>query len=137
MALLQPNLDPSEKDLRWFAGLWFPAFAAMVGYLVFRKLGAVNLAIAIWTAAAVISLAGLWSPRSIRAVYQGMMRLTFPIGWTVSHILLFVVYFAVIMPIGIIIRLFDDPMQRRFEPGAKSYWIAREQADKAQYLRQI
>src|SRR4029434_1117239 len=100
MALLQPNFNPSEKDLRWFAGLWFPAFAAMVGYATFSKFGAVYVAVAIWTGAAVISLAGLRSPRLIRWVYRGMMRLTAPIGWVVSHVVLFVAYFAVIMPVG-------------------------------------
>jgi hypothetical protein len=64
------------------------------------------------------------------------MRLTFPVGWVLSHIILDVAYLAVIAPIGSVLRLFHDPMQRRFDRKANSYWIPREQPERTRYFRQ-
>jgi len=137
VALLQLNLKPSDKDLRWFAGLWFPAFAAMAGYLVFRKLHAPAAALTIWSLALIQSLLGLFSARMILPVYRGIMRLTYPVGWVLSHIFLVLAYYCVILPVGLLVRLFHDPMQRAFERNAQSYWIPIPSQDKTRYLRQI
>lgn len=137
MALFQINLSPTKQDLRWFAGLWFPAFAGIVGYVVYRRLQLVGVVLTIWGIAATMALLGLWVPRLIRPLYNGMMRATFPIGWVVSNLLLLLTYYSVISPAGVIMRLFHDPMQRKFEPHAKTYWISREQQEQSRYLRQV
>jgi saxitoxin biosynthesis operon SxtJ-like protein len=136
MALFQLNLNPSNKELRWFAGLWFPAFAGMLGLLVFRKLHAPTVALCIWSIGVLLSLSGLAYPPIIRTVYLSIMRLTFPVGWVLSHAVLMVTYFFVITPVGLVMRLFHDPMQRKFMRPARSYWLPREQPEKARYLRQ-
>ena len=137
MGLFQLNDKPSDKDLRWFAGLFFPAFAAMVGFLALRKLHSPALAISIWVAAAACGVAGLRSPRVILPIHRWLMRLTSPVGWVLSHVILFVAYFGVITPAGMLMRLFHDPMQRKFNRSGKTYWIPCEEPDKASYLRQI
>jgi hypothetical protein len=63
----------------------------------------------------------------MRRVYVGMMYATFPIGWVVTHVLLTAIYFAVFTPIGLALRLAGrDPMTRRLDPAATTYWIRRE-----------
>jgi Saxitoxin biosynthesis operon protein SxtJ len=136
MALFQLNLKPSTKELRWFAGLWFPLFAAMVAWLLFRRFHASMAALSVAGTVAALACAGLVWPGVIRPVYLGMMRLTFPIGWVVSHVILFVAYFLVITPVGFVVRLFHDPMQRQFDRAARSYWIPREQPERSRYFRQ-
>ena len=50
------------------------------------------------------------------------MFAVFPIGWVVSHLLLGVVYFLVLTPIGLTLRaLGRDPLERRFDQSASSY----------------
>lgn len=45
----------------------------------------------------------------------------------VSPIILGLIFFACITPIGFLMRLFgQDPLRRRFEPAAESYWLRRE-----------
>jgi predicted membrane metal-binding protein len=45
----------------------------------------------------------------------------------VSPIILGVIFFLCIVPIGFLMRLFgNDPLRRSFEPQAKSYWLVRE-----------
>ena len=136
MALFQLNLKPTAKELRWFAGLWLPLFGAMLAWTLFRKFHAPLAALSVSGAIAAVACAGLVLPGVIRPVYLGLMHLTFPIGWVVSHVILFVAYFLVITPIGFALRLFHDPMQRRFNRAGRSYWIPREPPERSRYFRQ-
>jgi Saxitoxin biosynthesis operon protein SxtJ len=136
MGLFQLRLKPSDSELRWFAGLWFPALCGMIGWLVFRRMHAPVAAMVLWGAGTAISLSGLLFPAVILPIYQGIMRLTFPVGWVMSHVVLAVGYFLVITPVGCVMRIFHDPMQRRFEHSAQSYWIPRERPEQSRYFRQ-
>lgn len=74
-----------------------------------------------------------------RAIYRAWMFAALPIGWTVSHLILAVVYFGVLLPVGLAMRLAGhDPMQRRFDPRAESYWLPhRQETDPKRYFRQF
>lgn len=136
MALFQLRLNPSNNELRWFAGLWFPALCGMVGWLIFQRAEAPVAAIVIWGLGAALSICGLLSPGAIRPIYLLVMRLTFPIGWVMSHVVLAVLYFVVITPLGVVLRLFHDPMLRRIDRSARSYWIPRDPPERTRYFRQ-
>ena len=62
-----------------------------------------------------------------------------PIGWTLSHLVLGAVYYGVFTPIGLVMRLLGhDPLERRFDPTATSYWIERtDRSDPARHFRQF
>jgi hypothetical protein len=46
------------------------------------------------------------------------------LGRIMTPVVMFVIYTLTIIPIGLILRLSGkDPMARRFDPSAKSYWI--------------
>ncbi len=137
MALLQPNFEPSRKDLRWFAAIWWPALCVAVGITLQRKFHLPAAATVIWAVGAVLAILGLISPPMIRPVFIGLMRLTYPIGWCVSHTILAIMYFLVLTPIGNLVRLFHDPMERKFERATASYWVPRQTAERARYFRQL
>ena len=60
-------------------------------------------------------------------IYLGMAYAAFPIGLVISHAILAAVYYAVLTPIGLLMHLVGrDPMRRRFDPQAESYWIERK-----------
>jgi hypothetical protein len=62
-------------------------------------------------------------------VYLGLSYATYPIGFAVSHVILVLVYCVVLTPIGLTMRLFGyDPLARRFDAGAKTYWTPRNKA---------
>jgi hypothetical protein len=67
------------------------------------------------------------------------MLAALPIGWTISHLVLGAVYYLVLTPIGLVMRLLGrDPMQRRFDRSAKSYWIERTpRTDPSRHFRQF
>ncbi len=136
MPLFQPKMNPSDRELRWFAGLWFPGFWGVVGLLL-RRHQQPGAAIVVCGLALILASAGLLVPATIRPIYRLMMRVTYPMGWVASHVIVGAVYFLVITPIGYLMRLSHDPMRRKFEPSATSYWIDCEPVDRDRYFRQM
>ena len=128
--------QPSARQLRLFAGLFFPAFCAVAGALAYRR-DAVPLAVTLWVVGLGGGALGLLVPSVSRVAYLALASLTFPIGWLLSHVILVLLYFVVITPVGWLMRRFHDPMQRRFEKDARSYWIVREPTVRDRYFRQF
>src|SRR5579864_4948097 len=126
MSILQLNLTPSRKELRLFAGLWWPALCAAIGLTLFRKFHLPSAAIWVWAGGGLLAAAGVAAPSIIRPIYLALMRVTYPIGFCASHVVLAVLYFLVFTPIGFLVRRFRDPMTRKFDREASSYWLARE-----------
>jgi Saxitoxin biosynthesis operon protein SxtJ len=78
------------------------------------------------------------SPTAGAALYRAWMAAFFPVGWAVSHLLLAFVFFAVLTPTGLLMWLVGrDPLQRRWDRSASSYWIPRRTtSDSRRYFRQ-
>ena len=134
--LIDLSVKPGARQLRWFAGLWLPLLCVMLGIAAARA-HFTTLAYVIWTVGVGLGVSGLIRPSTIQPVYSTLIWLTFPIGWIVSHVVLLTMYFVVITPIGALVRLFHDPMERAFDSNASSYWIEREQSPPARYFRQF
>ncbi len=81
--------------------------------------------------AGLIASWALVAPASLRVPYHGWMRVAMAIGNTVNHIVLAVVFYLVIFPTGMLMRLTGkDPMRRAFKPEAKSYRVISKVAPK-------
>lgn len=138
MALVDVKTDPSPKDLRVF-GMLLPVFFAVFGWAIGHRSGSQAAASAIWAAGAGVVLVYFVQPRVRRPVFVGWSYLTYPIAWVVSHLILGAVYFVVVTPIGLLVRrLREDPMERRWDPATRSYWVRREpDRDVPRYFRQF
>jgi hypothetical protein len=127
---LDINWNPSDKQLRQFSLLLAVLLGGLAGWLTWKSHSAALVA-GLGTVAAAAGLIGLLCPGLMRVVYVVWMAAAFPIGWLVSHLLLAAIYYLVITPIGVIMRVCGyDPMQRRFDRQAKTYWKPREDQDK-------
>jgi Saxitoxin biosynthesis operon protein SxtJ len=85
----------------------------------------------------VFAVTGLVFPAALRSFRKLWMILGEGLGWVNSRIILGVVYFLVIVPIGAIRRISaDDPMQRKFKPDAASYKIPRASRPASHMQRQ-
>ena len=138
MAVIEINTDPSRRDLKWF-GLLLVVFVGIVGALVWHRSGSLAAGTAVWSVGGSIStLFALW-PASRRRIYVGWMYAVYPIGWTLSHLLLAVVYFGVMTPIGLALRILRrDPLTRSFDRMATSYWVRHTPVSRIErYLRQF
>lgn len=124
--MIDINFNPSPREQRQFAGIWLPAFFVLVGGLVYWRTHWSTLAVTIWATGGVLTTLALIITPLRRPLYVGWMCAAYPIGWTVSHLILVVVYYLVITPIGLFMRLCGhDPLQRRLDRHKTSYWIKR------------
>lgn len=117
--------QPSARMLRQFAAIWLPLFAALVGLWIGRATGhwqAVRMA---WIVTALVAVGGVAHPPLVRPVFLGLILLTFPIGWVVSHALLAAIHLVVFTPIGLVRRAMGhDPLDLRGIPHRRSMWRA-------------
>jgi hypothetical protein len=54
------------------------------------------------------------------------MDLALVLAWVNTRIILTLLFYAVFTPIGVIMRLFRDPLDRRLHDGRVSYWVPKE-----------
>ena len=68
----------------------------------------------------VLSLA---APAALKPVFVVWMKFAEVLNWIMTRLLLGIVFFLMITPMRLLMRIFsDDPLKRRFEPEAASYW---------------
>jgi hypothetical protein len=90
-----------------------------------------------WIVAGAICIAGLIFPPIIRPVFVGLILLTYPIGWVVSHLLLGFIYFGVVTPIGLVLRATGHDSLGIKVPSGQSTWKSPTgKTDPGSYLRQ-
>ena len=84
-------------------------------------------------------VAMLASQALAKSIYTKWMYAALPLGWTFSHVVLGIVFFLVMAPIGGILRMAGkDPMERGFDRAATTYWKPHEQVtEPARYFRQF
>jgi hypothetical protein len=138
MAILEINWKPAEKDLRQFAAIWFPLACVALGTLIWKWTGVSNWAIVPVVVAAIVAPIAYCVPAVARGIFVGWMVAAFPIGWTVSHLLMGVIYYLLITPMGLIMRLCGrDSMGRKFDESRESYWVPHQSSkENKQYFRQ-
>lgn len=120
--MFEINWHPSRRELRQFAVI-LGAFSIVLGALVWYKIRELSITVVIWTVGFLVALVGYNIPPFMRWVFVGWMVAAYPIGWTISHLLMAVIFYFVLTPIGFLVRLINsDPMQRQFDRTAKTYW---------------
>ena len=88
----------------------------------------------------VLVLFGLVLPRALKWVYIAWMSVAFVLGFVMAHVILTLLFFLVITPIGWIARLFGkDFLGLKLDRTAASYWIPHERKRRspAEYERQF
>jgi hypothetical protein len=66
-------------------------------------------------------------PRALKWIYVGWMTLAMLLGAVVSTILLTLLYFLMVTPLGLVARLAGkDFLSQKLEPHAASYWLRRD-----------
>ena len=117
--------SPKRKVLRQFAALWLLFFVALASRRVWR--GQVDFQAEMLLLVGIgIGTLGLWRPAAIRFIYTGWMIAAFPIGWTVSRLMVAALFYLVFTPVACIFRLMRrDALHLRRE-NVDSYWTPKE-----------
>ena len=136
MALIDINKNPAARELKIF-GLLFAVFFGLLGAMFWWH-GWYNAATIVWYSAAFILVAYLIVPQVRQPIYLIWSYALYPIGYVITLVLMGVVFYLVITPTGLLMRLFGrDPLSRKFRPGDSTYWIRRrEDASLDRYFRQ-
>jgi len=129
--------NPSPRTLRQFAAIAVVFLVAVAAAAYLRGRSEVAQALPLGLGA-LVGLIALVRPTALRIVYVLLSIAVFPIGWVVSHLILLVVFYGVITPLGVLSRLArSDLLSLRSDPMARSFWRERRRPrDKASYLRQ-
>jgi hypothetical protein len=137
MALIDVNWNPPPRQLRQFAGLFLVVFGGLATLSYFDD-KPLLLSQVLWGLSVVVGITGLIFPPLVRPVYVVMMAVALPIGFVVSSVLLVIIYYLILTPIGLVMRFFGyDPMRRRRPSGVTSFWTARPRTgDVRRYFRQ-
>ena len=132
------QFNPPRTTLRQFAWLWLAFF---IGLALWQILVKANtwLAFAFAALALTVGSLGLVWPETVRFVYVSWMVLAFPIGWTVSQVMLALMFFGMFTPFGLVFRLIGrDPLQRTRHVERKSYWEPKPTStDLKRYFKQF
>ena len=117
--------EPSSRDLTILALLFLLLGTAVGGYQLFWKGAASGW---YWIIAGVVlCLFRLITPL-FRGVYSLWLAFSVILGYFVSRIILTIIFFLVITPMGLIFRVIGkDPMERKLDRKAISYWSQKEQ----------
>jgi len=137
MSLLSIDRHPPARQLRAF-GMLLAIFVPLLGALVWWRAGRLEAGTTIWIAGGVLTAIYWLAPALRRPIYVGWMYAAFPIGWTVSHLLMAVIFYGVITPIGWLLRASGrELLPRAFDRRAPTYWAPRARpGDISRYFRQ-
>jgi Saxitoxin biosynthesis operon protein SxtJ len=136
--MIDLNLNPTKRELRTFS-LCLAAFLALVGWIVFHRTGSTEAASIVFGLGVLTAVCGLAWPLVMRPLFIGVMIANYPIAWVSTHVIVAFIFYCVVTPVGVIMRLTGrDPMERMFDRGAKTYWKPRRtNPDAARYFRQF
>jgi hypothetical protein len=132
------SFDPPRKTLQQFGWLCLGCFGGMAIWQIMVK-QSTELGLALAALAVILGSLGLSRPQSLRFIYVGWMVLAFPVGWTVSQVMLALMFFGLFTPFGLVFRLIGrDPLQRTRRLDRQSYWEAKPiPTDLKRYFKQF
>lgn len=121
------NISSTKKDLRNF-GLIVGACFAAIG--VVAGLRGHHYGIYLVDLGVILFVSGIIHERLLLWPQKAWMALAVVLGFIMTRVLLFVFFYAVIFPIGMIRKLGGKKfLDDRFRAGDKSYWKARPKRD--------
>jgi hypothetical protein len=69
-------------------------------------------------------------PNILKPIYVIWMRLAFILSWINTRIILFIVFYLIISPLGLLMRLFGaDLLERKIDKQKDTYWIKKEKKE--------
>ena len=116
------HVEITKKTLRQF-GLMVGGIFLFIGLwpLVWRQ-----EAMRTWVVVpgALLAAVGLVMPGVLKHVYRGWMWVGHVMGWVNTRIILGILFYGMLTPMGVFMKLTGrDPMRRKLEPDAKTYRV--------------
>jgi hypothetical protein len=137
MALIELPQEPGPLERKLF-GLLVLLFSGLLGGFLMAKLGWNAVAWVLWSVGVLVTLVYYAIPPLQNRIYRGWLLAFYPLGFVISHVVLAAIYYLLFTPIALLRRLLGgDPLHRKIEPEAKTYWIKRDgPVDSSRYFKQ-
>ena len=128
---------PDARELRRFAIAMLVGFFVLGALSAWRAKGIGTGAIVLWSIGATLAIAA-FVPKLGRVAYLAGYLPTSIIGYVVSNVMLTLMFFLVITPLGIIMKLMGkDVLQQRRQNRTTQWAPVKETKDEASYYRQF
>jgi hypothetical protein len=133
-------LNKEEPLARQWKGVMVPILAGLVYAAVRFVPSPAIVAVAV---AGALTLLGVvvWRRDTFgNTFYRTWLLLFAPLAWSVSTLLLVLIFYVVLTPIAVAFRLLGrDPLKREFDRNAPSYWVKRDETatEPSSYFRQF
>ena len=119
------NISSTRKDLKSF-GLTV-GIALFIIYLIWRKQ---DFAVYVAIAGGILIILGLTVPIVLKPFQKVWMGLSIVLGFIMSHLILFILFYLVFVPLGVIGRLAGKEfIQLKLSNSKDSYWEKRKDHD--------
>ena len=116
--------EPSSRDLTLLAFLFLGVCSLVGAYqLLWKGSGSGYY----WIGVGIALCLSRLIPPLFRRLYRLWVSFAVVLGYFVSRAILLIVFYLVLVPTGLIMRTVGrDPMERKWDPQAQSYWINKE-----------
>lgn len=131
------EIKSGTKELREFGITMAVALLLMAGLIYWKSAGLHYLILLL---SAGFALLGLVVPSMLKPFQKAWMAIAVVMGWVMSQIILFTLFFAVVTPISIIGRLLGEAfLDLKMDNSKSSYWIDRrnQEFQKSRYEKQF
>jgi hypothetical protein len=131
------NIKADKTELRRFGIIQACVLVVLGGLLLFK--GRQGYSYLFAASGIVFGLAIVW-PKGLWPIHKIVMLTAKMIGWCLTRIVLIVLFYAVVFPVGFIARLCGKNfLDLKFDRQKESYWIAKKNQPKQKedYLRQF
>jgi hypothetical protein len=128
---------PSKAELRKF-GLTVGGAFAVFGVISWWRGHEIPPRV-LWVLAVLLIVPGALFPSVLGPVQRGWMAFATLLGHVNTRIILTVLFYLVLTPVGFVMRLFRDPLDRSLRDRTESHWVKRElqTAEPGRYERQF
>ena len=135
--MVRINWSPSPKDLRIF-GVTMAVGFGLIGAL-FHARGHASAAYGAWIFGAVAATLGLTGTQLALPIYWAWMGVAFVMGHIMTRVVLILVYYGVVTPVGVISRLAGRDVLALTPRNPETYWkdLKEPPEDPAAYERQF
>jgi len=118
------SIKTEKKELRKF-GIAFSLILAVLGVLLLWRGRDYYYYFFILSAASLFL--GLFLPFVLKPVHQISKTLSILMSWFVTRVILIVLFYLIVTPIGLLMKLFGkNLLDLKFDKNTDSYWITRK-----------
>lgn len=129
------HLDLSKKSLKK-SGLLVGFVLLLIAGWMLLKHRFHNTRLILGCIGLVLMVLGVLAPFYLKSIYKFWMGIAFALGWIVSRVLLLILFFIIITPIGLLMRIFGkDFLDIKSKRKRDSYWIPKEKEQTLNYKK--